>query len=112
MVLVEVLAGLTILAVGATTMVALAAASLEAVSRADDADAGMRRADALLQAVALWPRADLDRHLGNRSEGAWRMRVERPATTLYSVTLTDTLTGRVMLHTSLFRAEEPGNDAR
>lgn len=112
MVLVEVLVGLTILAFGATTMVALAGASLEAVSRADDADREMRRADALLQAVALWPRADLDRHLGDRREGSWRMRVDRPAPTLYSVTLTDTLTGRVLLHTALFRAEEVGNDAR
>ena len=105
MVLLEVIVGLTILAVSATTMVELAGESLRAVARANDADAEMRRADALLQAVALWPRADLDRHLGDRLEGAWNMRVDRPSPTLYTVTLRDTLTGRAMLRTSLFRAE-------
>jgi len=109
--LLEVIVGLTILAIGATTMVALASASLQAVTRANDADTQMRSADAFLQAVALWPRADLDRHLGDRAEGAWRLRIDRPAPTLYTVTLGDTVTGQVLLHTSLFRAEEESNVA-
>lgn len=111
MVLLEVIVGLTILAVGATTLVALAGESLRAVARANDADSEMRRADAFLQDVALWPRADLDRHLGHRREGAWDMRVDRPSPTLYVVTLSDTVSGRSLLHTSLFRAEEQGNAA-
>ena len=76
MVLLEVIVGLTILAVSATTMVELAGESLQAVARANDADAEVHRADAFLQAVALWPRADLDRHLGDRLEGPWTMRVD------------------------------------
>ena len=111
MVLLEVIVGLTILAVSATTMVELAGESLQAVARANDADTEMRRADAFLQAVALWPRADLDRHLGDRLEGPWGMRVDRPSPTLYTITLRDTLTGRAMLHTSLFRAEANANGA-
>ncbi|MGH7648291.1 MAG: hypothetical protein ACREND_09250 [Gemmatimonadaceae bacterium] len=108
MVLLEVIVGLTILAVSATTMVALADASLRAVARAQAADDAVARADDFFQAVALWPRADLDRHLGDRAEGAWQMRVDRPSRTLYTVTLYDSA-GRALLHTSLFRAEEAGH---
>lgn len=106
MVLLEVMVGLTILAVAATSVVSLADASFRAVARADDADVEMRRADTFLQVVALWPRTDLDRHLGNRREGPWNMRIDRPSPTLYTVVLSDTLSERPILHTSLYRGEE------
>lgn len=108
MVLLEAIVALTILAVGATTIVALAASSLDAVSRANAADAETRRANALLEAVSLWPRADLDRHLGDRPEGPWDLRIDRPSPTLYTAAIRDTSTNAVLLATSLYRAEEPG----
>lgn len=107
MVLLEAIVALTILAVAATTMVALAAASFNAVSRANDADAETRRANALLEAVSLWPRADLDRHLGDRAEGPWDLRIDRPNPTLYMVSLRDTASHAILLATSLYRAEAP-----
>jgi len=110
MVLLEAIVALSILAVGATTMVALAASSLDAVSRANDADAETQRASALLEAVSLWPRADLDRHLGDRAEGPWDLRIDRPSPTLYTVVLRGTTNHAVLLATSLYRAEVP--DAR
>jgi type II secretory pathway pseudopilin PulG len=105
LVLLEVIIALTILAVGAASIVTLAAASLGAVAHAQEADRDMRRANALFEAVALWPRADLDRHLGDRPEGAWRLRVDRPMPTLYLVTLIDTASAQRVLETSLYRAE-------
>ncbi|HEY7877801.1 MAG TPA: prepilin-type N-terminal cleavage/methylation domain-containing protein [Gemmatimonadaceae bacterium] len=105
MVLLEVIVALTILAVGAIAMVTLGSASLHAVARADAADRDMRRANALFEAVALWPRTDLDRHLGDRPEGPWLLRVDRPLPTLYVVTLADTASGHLVLETSLYRAE-------
>ncbi len=105
LVLLEVIIALTILAVGATAVVALASESLRAISRAGIAEMNMRRANALMEAVALWPREDLDRHLGDRPEGPWRLRVDRPVPTLYVVGLVDTASGRVLLQTSLYRAE-------
>lgn len=108
MVLLEAIVALTILAVGATSMVALAASSLGAVSRAEEDDAETRRANALLEAVSLWPRADLDRHLGDRPEGPWDMRIDRPSPTLYTVSLRDTSNNVPLLATSLYRAEVPG----
>ena len=108
-VLLEVIVALTILAISATTMIALASASIRAVGRAQAADDATAQADDFLQIVALWPRADLDRHLGDREEGRWHMRIDRPKATLYTVTLYDSA-GRAVLHTSLYRAEDAGHD--
>lgn len=105
-VLLEVIVALALLAIGAVAVVALAGQSLQAVARAEDADRASARASAFLDAVALWPRADLDRHLGEREDGAWRLQVERPLPTLYTIVLRDT-TGAVLLATSLYRAEAP-----
>lgn len=73
----------------------------------------MRRASAFLDAVVLWPREDLDRHLGERPEGPWVLRVDRPAPTLYAVTLlagpddSTATAGTLLLATSLFRPAVP-----
>jgi type II secretory pathway pseudopilin PulG len=107
MVLLEVIVALTILSVGATTIVALATSSLDAVWRAEAADAETRKASALLEAVSLWPRADLDRHLGDRTEGPWDLRIDRPSPTVYTVALRGSTNHVVLLATSLYRAEAP-----
>lgn len=107
MVLLEAIVALTVLAISATTMVALAASSLAAVSRAARLDTETSRASALLDAISLWPRADLDRHLGDRPEGPWDLRIDRPTPTLYIVALRDTAGGPLLLATSLYRPEVP-----
>jgi len=110
--LLEVVVALTILGVAGLTALGAerqAAAAVEAARRADEETA---RASAFLDAVALWPRADLDRHLGVRDEGGvWHLRVERPAPTIYLVTLTDTADARVILGTSLHRPAEVARGA-
>ena len=105
-VLLEAIVALTILAIVGAAVTALAIDSARAVERARAADVEAQRASALLDAVALWSREDLDRHLGARGEGQWRMVVERPLPTLYTVTLADSSGDRVLLRTTLFRAEE------
>ena len=107
MVLLEAIVALTILAISATTMVSLAASSLGAVSRAARLGNETRRASALLDAISLWPRADLDRHLGDRPEGPWALRVDRPMPTLYVIALRDTASGALLLATSLYRPQAP-----
>src|SRR4051812_27068530 len=77
-VLLEVLVALAILVTAGAAAVAMASESAAALARAREADREMRRASAFFDAVALWPRADLDRHLGDRTQGVWRMRVDRP----------------------------------
>ena len=104
-VLLEAIVALTILAVAGAAVVALASDSARAVARAAAADETTQRASAFLDAVALWPREDLDRHLGARPEGEWRLIVERPTPTLYTVTLADSSASRSILRTILYRAE-------
>ena len=79
------------------------AESVTAVRSAREADVEMRSATAFMEAVALWTRDDLDRRLGDRPQGPWRMTVGRPLPTLYTVALADSATRRILLRTSLFR---------
>lgn len=104
-VLLEAMVAITILAVAGTAAVTMVAESAAVVRRARDADAQARRADAFLHAVALWTRDDLDRRLGDRPQGPWRLEIQRPTPTLYEVVLTDSTGGDVLLRTALFRPE-------
>jgi type II secretory pathway pseudopilin PulG len=107
-VLLEVIVALTMLAVAGAATVALASASLRAVVRARAAESAMRRASGFLAAVALWPREDLDRHLGAHPQGPWRLRVDRVAPTLYAIALADSTdhdATHPLLATSLYRPE-------
>jgi type II secretory pathway pseudopilin PulG len=104
-VLLEAMVALVILSVAGTAAVTLVAQSAEAVRRAREAAEETRRADAFLHAASLWTRDDLDRRLGERPQGEWRMIVQRPDPGLYVVVLTDGSGERVLLRTSLFRPE-------
>jgi type II secretory pathway pseudopilin PulG len=108
--LLEAMVAVTILAVAGAWAVAMASQSAEAVRRARVADTETRQASAFLDAVALWPREDLDRHLGDRPEGRWVLTVERPGATLYVVVLStradgvaEPRPGRQLLQTVLYR---------
>jgi len=105
LVLLEVIVALTIFSVAGVSVVTLAASALSAMTRAHRADVASQQANHFFDAVSLWPRSDLDRHLGDRAEGPWRLRVGRPIPTLYVVSLRDSTTDRTLFATSLFRSE-------
>ena len=107
-VLLEVLVALAILSVAGTGFVLATTESARAVARAREHDRELRRASAFLDAVALWPRADLDRRLGERRQGAWWLRVDRPDRRLYTVALFDSA-GTELLRTALFRPDSVVN---
>jgi len=102
-VLLEVIVALSVLAFVGVAAVTLAAEAARSVAGARRAEAETRAANALFDAVSLWPRSDLDRHLGTTRQGEWRMRVNRSSPVLYDVTLTDSAASRVLLRTTLFR---------
>lgn len=104
--LLEVVAAVLILSIAGVTAVVMVTEAARSVERARAADAEMRAASAFLDAVALWTPEDLDRRLGVRRQGPWRLYLERPLPALYTVVLADTAGGRVLLRTSLFRPEE------
>ncbi len=109
--LLEVIAALAILSLAGVAAVTAVAESAAAVRRAREADVEFRTAGAFLEAIALWTREDLDRRLGDRPQGPWRLIIGRPLPTLYTVALTDSTSGRVLLRTSLYR-QEPADEDR
>jgi type II secretory pathway pseudopilin PulG len=107
-VLLEVIVALTIITVAGLATVAVVRQAIDSARRAQESEAEIRRASAFMDAIALWPRADLDRHLGDRPEGAWRLVIDRPAPMLYLVALTDSLSRRELVRTALYRPELRG----
>ncbi|HSY82695.1 MAG TPA: type II secretion system protein [Gemmatimonadaceae bacterium] len=107
-VLLEAIVALTILTIAALASVAMVRQAVDSVRRAREAERDIRKASTFMEAIALWPRADLDRHLGNRAEGPWRLQIDRPVPTLYLVALTDSSSRRELVRTALFRPEPPG----
>lgn len=110
-VLLEVIVALTILTVAGTTAVVAMGESARAAARIRETEREPRKASVFLEAVALWPREDLDRRLGDRAQGSWRLRIGRPAPTVYEIGLADSTGTRVLLETALYRPEPP-SDAR
>jgi type II secretory pathway pseudopilin PulG len=110
--LLEVLVALAILATAALSIVAYAREAAGTVRRTQLAEVELRRASAFIDAVALWPREDLDRHLGERREGPWTLTILRPTPLLYSVRLTDSTNAHVFLTTALFRRDVDSGQER
>jgi len=103
--LLEALVALALLGTVGSAAAWSATESLRAVQRTHAREVEQRAAAQLLNAVELWPRADLDRHLGTRGEGSWRLYIERPTETVYTVTVSDSA-GGVLLQTALYREVE------
>ena len=103
--LLEALVAVAVLATVGSAAAWSATESMRAVIRIHEQEASIRAAARLLTAASLWSRDDLDRHLGSRAQGPWRMRIDHPRPTLYVVSLADSGTGKVLLQTALLRRE-------
>jgi hypothetical protein len=103
---------LMIITVAGAWAVAMANQSAVAIHHVQEVEAETRRASGFLDAVMLWPRTDLDQHLGSHAEGPWVLIISRPLPDLYIAVLTtapDTAhgqtDGRDLLHTAIYRPE-------
>ena len=105
--LLEVLVALTVLGTAAASIVVATSEAARAIERAREADASLRAANDFMDIVALWTRDDLDRRLGDRPQGPWRLRVGRPRPGLYTISLADSSDKRALLTTSLYRPLPP-----
>ena len=103
MVLLEVLAALTIFAFAAASAIELLSQLSATEQRAHALERTVVDQDRLMAAYSLLARDDLDRRLGPRTVGPYVIEVQRPAVTLYRVTVGDS-TG-VELATLLYRPE-------
>ena len=110
-VLLEVMVALAILAVAGVAAVAATGESMRAAARLRESEHRIRAASAFLEAVALWPREDLDRRLGDRAQGGWRLRIMRPSPTIYEIALTDSTGADLLLETAVYRPETPRAEA-
>ena len=104
-VLLEVIVAMVLLASAGLAAVSMAAEAAGAVSRARQAEVRTEQGSRFMDAVSLWTRADLDRRLGDRRQGPFILRLERPDPELYTAALADSATGHVLLSTSLFRRD-------
>jgi len=104
-VLLEAVIALAVLATVGSAAAVSASESIRAVNRAHEREDEIRRAGRLLTAVSLWTHDDLDRHLGSTRQGPWWLRIDRVMPALYTVQLADSLSGGVLLRTTLLRWE-------
>jgi len=102
-ILLEAIVAVTILAIAGLAGVAFVSDASASVQRARTRDRAVRDASAFMDAVSLWPRADLDRHLGSRPQGVWRLTVNRPTPTLYVLLIADSTGTDELLRTTVFR---------
>lgn len=111
-VLLEVLVALVILASAGVAAVTLASTVTRAVAKGRNRDEDVRAASAFLDDVTLWSRDDLDRHLGQREEGAWWLRVGHPTPSIYSAALSDTGAAGTLLETFVYKPQPADANAR
>ena len=99
--LIESVISLAILGLAGMAASSIVVQSYDSVRRAQAREAAVRAASSFMEAVALWSAADLDRRLGERDQGPWRLRIQRSGAGLYDVRLSDSST--VLITTRLFR---------
>lgn len=103
MMLVEVMAAMAILAVVGGSYLVLTSATLRSVALAAAREREYAAADAFLSAASLWTREDLDRRLGEREQGPWRLEIRRESSSVYALALRDTATNAIVLETAVYR---------
>jgi hypothetical protein len=85
--LLEVMVALVILLASGAAAMGAAHAAVDAEQRAAEREAELMDGERLLAALSLLGRGDLDRRLGIRFVGPWRVQVLRPEPTVYRVSL-------------------------
>jgi len=106
-VLLEVIVALTLVAVAGVSLLELTMQAASAAGAARQRAEMVADANAFLESISLWPRADLDRHIGRRREGKFEVLTERPTPTLYHVVIgareSDGGQLHVIVETTLYR---------
>src|SRR3546814_8924903 len=85
----EVIIAVSLLAIGGVSAMTYCTQLARSVRQVRAAERELRAASGFLEAVALWPRVDLERRLGEREQGRWRLRIVRASGTIYDVALLD-----------------------
>jgi prepilin-type N-terminal cleavage/methylation domain-containing protein len=106
MTLIEVMAALAILVGTAGPLVALAGSAMIRTAQISREEARYMSASQTLTRIALLPRADLERRLGEHGMGVFAVSVQRPAPDLFRLAVADTAEpGRALLVTVVYRPQ-------
>jgi type II secretory pathway pseudopilin PulG len=103
-VLLEVIVAMTIFAIASTATLVRAAQARHAVVLSIASEDRLSAASAFLDHVVLWPREDLDRHLGTHPQGQWWLDVEHPVADLYTIAIVDSASHQKLLDTVVYRS--------
>jgi len=103
-VLLEVIIAMTIFSIASAATLIRATQARHSVVLARASEDRLNAASAFMDRVVLWPREDLDRHLGTHPQGEWWLDIERPVPQLYSITLLDGRSHERLLDTIVYRA--------
>jgi type II secretory pathway pseudopilin PulG len=103
--LLEVMVGLTLLAIAGVGLLVVLAQATDSVHEIDRRDAEARAASALLDGVSLWTRDQLDARIGSTRLADWTLHVAPLTPTIYRMALADTMTGALVLETSMYRPD-------
>jgi Tfp pilus assembly protein PilV len=101
--LIEVVLGLTILAIVGVGWVALLGQQFMSVRQIRSRERDVEAAASLVEAIsATWSKADLDARVGRGRVGAFTLVVGQLPASLYELAVADTLTGSPLIATTLF----------
>jgi hypothetical protein len=106
-VLLEALVALALISTAALSMLALTATDSENIARLIARSREISAAGAFMEAASLWSRTELDQRLGSRQQGPYELRILRPAPSVYTLELFDSMTGQALLSTAVHRPEAP-----
>jgi type II secretory pathway pseudopilin PulG len=102
--LLEAIVALAILSIAGVSLLRVAVEASHAIELSAAAEIRLREAGRLMDAASLWSRTELDQRLGERAQGAMRMRISRPTAQLYRVELMEGEGDALVLTTTLYRA--------
>ncbi len=103
MLLLEVLLGIVILGISGVALVTLLTQTVETVRHGRDTERRVMSASQLFNRATLWTTPELDVRLGRQRIGDWNVEVTTVQPELYALAVLDTLTGVVVLHTTVYR---------
>lgn len=103
-VVLEVLLSLVLLSLFGLVMVQTLADAYHSMQAAHAAEREFLQAIALMDAALLWSTPDLNRRLGERRQGPWIMKIDRPSAGLYQFTVRRAGSSEALLKTSLRRS--------
>jgi len=100
--LIEVIAALAILGIGAAAWAGLLGQGMLAARQAQTRDAQIRDAAAELARASVWTRSDFALHAGRSTLRGYLWSIAEIRPSLFDVEVADTVTGATLLRTSFF----------